>query len=57
MTTTQEPHDERLVCADCNTEFLFSVKEQAFFVEKKYVPPKRCPVCRKKRRDAKVIST
>lgn len=43
--------DEKLVCEDCGTEFIFSAGEQEFFAEKGLVnKPKRCPVCRKVRR-------
>ena len=43
--------DEKLVCEDCGVEFIFTVGEQEFYAEKGLVnKPKRCPECRKKRR-------
>ena len=43
--------DEKLVCEDCGVEFIFTVGEQEFYAEKGLVnKPKRCPDCRKKRR-------
>ena len=43
--------DEKLVCEDCGCEFVFTVGEQEFYAEKGLVnKPKRCPECRKKRR-------
>ena len=43
--------DETLVCEDCGKEFVFSVGEQEFYAEKGLVnKPKRCPDCRKARR-------
>ena len=43
--------DEKLVCEDCGMEFIFTVGEQEFYAEKGLVnKPKRCPDCRKKRR-------
>ena len=45
--------DEKLVCEDCGAEFVFTVGEQEFYAEKGLVnKPKRCPECRKKRRQA-----
>ncbi len=43
--------DEQLVCEDCGSTFVFTVGEQEFYAEKGLVnKPKRCPECRKKRR-------
>ncbi len=43
--------DEKLICEDCGAEFVFSAGEQEFYAEKGLVnKPKRCPECRKKRR-------
>lgn len=38
--------EQRLTCADCGREFVFSAEEQAFFRERGYDPPKRCKECR-----------
>ena len=43
--------DETLKCEDCGSEFVFSVGEQEFYAEKGLTnKPKRCPECRKNRR-------
>lgn len=43
--------DEKLICEDCGAEFVFTAGEQEFYAEKGLVnKPKRCPECRKKRR-------
>lgn len=43
--------DKTLVCKDCNTEFIFTEGEQAFYQEKGFEnEPQRCPDCRKARK-------
>ena len=43
--------DKTLRCADCGNEFVFSASEQEFFSEKGFTnEPKRCPACRRARR-------
>ena len=43
--------DKTLKCVECGNEFVFSASEQEFYAEKGLVnKPKRCPECRKKRR-------
>ena len=43
--------DKTLRCADCGNEFVFSASEQEFFAEKGFTnEPKRCPACRRARR-------
>ncbi|CAM9548337.1 unnamed protein product, partial [Ectocarpus fasciculatus] len=37
--------DRTLNCTDCGAEFVFSVREQAFYAEKKFPPPVRCRPC------------
>lgn len=40
--------DKTLTCKDCNSEFIFTEGEQAFYQEKGYQnEPQRCPDCRK----------
>ena len=54
---SKSEHNSRdviLVCCDCNGPFHFSVGEQFFFASKQLSQPKRCPVCRKKRRSTLV---
>ena len=43
--------DITLTCKDCNSEFVFSEGEQAFYAEKGFEnDPVRCPECRKARK-------
>lgn len=37
-------------CADCKQDFEFSERDQTFYKEKNYTPPKRCRPCRDKRK-------
>ncbi|MDQ3685458.1 MAG: zinc-ribbon domain-containing protein [Acidobacteriota bacterium] len=52
MTSTvkSEFQDRILPCADCGEEFTWSAKDQAFFGERGFEPPKRCPACRQANR-------
>ncbi len=44
--------DKVLVCQDCGKDFIWTVGEQEFFASKGFVnEPKRCPECRKKRKE------
>ena len=43
--------DVTIKCLDCGHEFTFSTKEQKFYEEKGFVPPKRCRYCRHIRAD------
>lgn len=43
--------DKELTCSDCNGLFIFSAREQKFFEDKGFIPPKRCVSCRRKRRE------
>ncbi len=39
--------DRTLICADCQTTFVFSAAEQEFYAKKGFTnDPKRCPECR-----------
>jgi hypothetical protein len=43
--------DKTLTCKDCNSEFIFTEGEQAFYKEKGFEnEPQRCPDCRKARK-------
>ena len=42
--------DKTLSCADCNQEFVFTASEQAFFAERQFSEPRRCPSCRAARK-------
>ncbi len=43
--------DKAITCKDCNTEFVFTESEQAFYKEKGFEnEPQRCPDCRRSRK-------
>lgn len=42
--------DRTLTCAECSRQFTFSAGEQAFYKERSFSDPKRCPSCRAARR-------
>lgn len=46
-----QDQDTEIVCADCQTPFVFTASEQAFFQEKGFTPPKRCRSCRQARKN------
>lgn len=45
--------DKKLTCIDCQTEFLFSERDQAFFAQKQFTDPKRCKPCRDIKKQSK----
>jgi CxxC-x17-CxxC domain-containing protein len=46
----QQTMDQTLTCRDCGQEFIFTAGEQAFYAEREYTPPQRCPSCRAARK-------
>lgn len=43
--------DKKIICKDCNTEFIFTAGEQRFYAEKGFSnDPVRCPNCRASRK-------
>ena len=42
--------DQQLQCADCGSESTFTGAEQAFYADKGFSAPKRCPACREKKK-------
>ena len=43
--------DKKIVCKDCGTEFVFTVREQEFYKEKGFTnEPVRCKECRDKKK-------
>ena len=42
--------DTELICIVCGSVFVFEMGEAKFFYEHGYLPPKRCPMCRKWKR-------
>lgn len=47
--------EKKIICKDCNNEFIFSVGEQNFYKDKGLSDPIRCKDCRKKRKADKPI--
>lgn len=46
--------DKTITCKDCNSEFIFTENEQAFYKEKGFEnEPQRCASCRKARKQQK----
>lgn len=43
---------EKLTCVDCGSVFDLTASNKRYFVLKGMVPPKRCPACRKRIKDA-----
>lgn len=49
--------EKTLTCQDCGNTFAFTVEEQQFHAQKGYTNlPKRCPDCRRTRRDERGYS-
>ena len=49
--------EQTLTCQDCGKSFAFTVEEQEFHAQKGYTNlPKRCPDCRRARRDDRGFS-
>ena len=45
--------DKSITCRDCGHAFAFTASEQQFFAEKGFTnEPKRCPTCRRAKRDS-----
>ncbi len=42
--------DRTLTCRDCGQEFTFTAGEQAFYQERGFSEPQRCPSCRSARK-------
>ena len=38
--------NEYIVCVDCGTEFEFTERDQEYYREREFTPPKRCKPCR-----------
>ena len=47
-----EFEDRQLTCADCGKDFQWDAKDQAFFAERDFQPPKRCKECRQARKQS-----
>ena len=42
--------DRNVTCRDCGQEFIFTAGEQAFYQERGFSEPQRCPSCRAARK-------
>lgn len=42
--------DRTLTCRDCGQTFVFTASEQAFYAERGFTEPQRCPACRAARK-------
>src|SRR6476660_2463880 len=42
--------DKTLTCRDCDQAFTFTAGEQAFYLERGFSEPQRCPACRSQRK-------
>ncbi|MGH2535476.1 MAG: CxxC-x17-CxxC domain-containing protein [Thermomicrobiales bacterium] len=42
--------DQTITCRDCGEAFTFTAGEQAFFQERGFTQPQRCPACRSARK-------
>lgn len=53
-----EFHDQKLVCRDCGTSFVWTAGEQEFYQKKGFDnPPSRCPECRRKKKENQTQNT
>lgn len=42
--------DKKIICKDCGCEFIFTVNEQKFYLDRNFETPKRCKPCREIRK-------
>jgi len=42
--------DQTIRCQDCGQDFDFTIRDQDFYADKGFMPPKRCRACREKRK-------
>jgi CxxC-x17-CxxC domain-containing protein len=48
--------DKTLTCRDCGQPFVFTAGEQAFYQERGFSEPQRCPTCRARRKAERASS-
>ena len=48
--------DQTITCRDCGQAFTFTAGEQAFYQERGYTEPQRCPSCRAERKAQRAAS-
>jgi len=59
MTTKQkeeEPSDQIIKCFNCGAGFILSTEERLWYSEHSYHLPKRCPECRRRRRQDREVA-
>lgn len=47
-----ERQDQALTCSDCGMQFTFTTREQSFYQDRGFFPPRRCRTCRDKRKSS-----
>lgn len=45
-----DDQDQTLTCSDCGMQFTFTERDQQYYKERGFVPPRRCRTCREKRK-------
>ena len=50
MDNNSELKDKKIICKDCQKEFLFTANDQKFYIEHNFEEPKRCKSCREARK-------
>ncbi|GAB4026458.1 MAG: hypothetical protein Fur0011_2240 [Candidatus Microgenomates bacterium] len=38
--------DKKIICKNCNNEFVWSLEEQELYAVRQLQPPEHCPICR-----------
>ncbi len=38
--------DKKIICKNCNNEFVWSIQEQDLYTHRELPPPDYCPICR-----------
>lgn len=46
--------NQAIKCQDCGKDFDFTERDQVFYQEKGFLPPKRCHFCRKARKEGRL---
>lgn len=49
-------HDQIIRCGDCGAGFILTYGERQFYFDRKLNLPKRCPECRRKRRQGRGVT-
>ncbi len=50
MPETRSYEAKDILCLACDEWFVFTAKEQRFYAQQGFPPPKRCPSCRAEKR-------